>query len=601
MKPVHALFACLLAAPLAAQTTQRVTVVPPVNPADTGGGVTQTHAISGDGRYVVFESASPSYLPEDPFNPWPDVFVRDRTTGTVELESLATDGTHGNDESIGPVISRDGRVVAFLSLATNLAPGAPPQVLHAYVRDRAAGTTEMVSVASDGTPGDHGADNDVLALSDDGRYVAFESFSTNLVAGDTNGLVDVFVRDRRLGTTERVSVAHDGGQLWWASAGPAISGDGRFVVFMTGADGVVPGDDNHCDDVFVRDRVLGTTERVSVSSSGLQGNANSGWLLNSISADGRFVAFQSFAWNFVASDSNGVQDVFVRDRETQTTELVSVALAGGTGNGASTEPSISASGRYVAFTTVAGDIVPEGGYPSVKVCVRDRRTGTTTLASAAFDGSVSPGTCFVPTMSADERSVAFVSGGADLVPGDENLALDVFVRDLDGGPSFVLACEPGAAGVIGCPCANPPGGPGRGCDNSAATGGARLSAEGSTSLWSESLRFTTEGETSGVPSILVQGASIARGGVVYGQGVRCATGTLARLFTKTSTAGGIVAPDFSAGDLTVTVRSRQIGSPIAAGETRSYFVFYRDPVVLGGCPSSSTFNATPTGVVTWTP
>ncbi len=155
--------------------------------------------------------------------------------------------------------------------------------------------------------------------------------------------------------------------------------------------------------------------------------------------------------------------------------------------------------------------------------------------------------------------------------------------------------------MIPCPCGNPPAGPDQGCENSAATGGAILLASGATYLSSDSLVFTTSGEKPTATSVLMQGTSLVAAGATYGQGVRCVGGTLKRLFTKTAVLGSITAPDFAAGDPTVSARSAAKGDPISAGTSRWYLVFYRDPTVLGGCPSGSTFNATQTGQVVWSP
>src|SRR5213076_3051692 len=193
-------------------------------------------------------------------------------------------------------------------------------------RSADAQTTERVSVASGGTEGNGASLSS--ALSADGRFVAFVSAATDLVAADTNGASDVFVRDRLTGTTERVSVASGGTQSNAASLGSALSADGRLVAFQSDATNLVVGDTNGATDVFVRDRQTGMTARVSVASDGTQANNVSSY--PALSADGRFVAFQSDATNLVVGDTNGKTDVFVHDRQTGTTERVSVASGGGT-------------------------------------------------------------------------------------------------------------------------------------------------------------------------------------------------------------------------------------------------------------------------------
>jgi len=186
--------------------------------------------------------------------------------------------------------------------------------------------------------------------------------------------------------------------------------------------------------------------------------------------------------------------------------------------------------------------------------------------------------------------------GRVFVTGGQTARID------QGVPSgFTSLCDPGAGGVIACPCSNPPGGPGRGCDNSAATGGAILSATGAASLSMDSLVFHTVGEKPTALSILGQWSGSSSTGAVFGMGVRCASGTLERLYSKSASGGSITAPDFGAGDQGVSARSAARGDTILAGQDRFYLVYYRDPSVLGGCPANSTFNATQTGRVSWSP
>jgi Tol biopolymer transport system component len=509
--------------------------------------------------------------------------------------SLATDGAQAHGLSQFPSISADGRYVAFTSFATNLVPADSNGFSDIFVRDRQSGTTERVSLDSAGEQGN--GDSDYPSISADGRYVAFTSFATNLVAGDTNGFNDVFVRDRQSRTTELVSVDSSGEQGNGGGGTNSISPNGRYVAFSNSSTNLVPGDTNGAVDVFLRDRQTGTTELVSVDSSGMQ--ANDFTSSPSISADGRYVTFESLATNLVHDDTNGIWDVFVRDRQSGTTDLVSVDSGGMHGNGGSYRSSISNNGRYIAFYCEASNLVPGDTNGKGDVFVHDRQSGTTERVSVASGGTQGDSVSFASSVSADGRYVAFDSGATILVPGDTNGLPDVFVRDLLGGTSFTSLCDPGGSGVIACPCSNPPSSPNRGCDNSSATGGASLSAAGLASLSTESLVFTTSGEKPTALSILLQGDAVLVHGVVYGQGVRCTGGSLKRLFVKTAAAGSITAPDPGAGDPTVSARSAAKGDVIRPGQTRWYLVFYRDPIVLGGCPVDFTFNATQTGQVTW--
>jgi Tol biopolymer transport system component len=295
--------------------------------------------------------------------------------------------------------------------------------------------TERVSVSTAGVAGDD--DSIHAAVSGDGRYVAFVSRASTLIPGDTNGTSDVFVRDRVTGSTERVSVDSRGRQATGGEAGgvldsnfgrPALSADGRYVAFVSSATNLVKGDRNNVPDVFVRDRVAGTTERVSMAGRKTQANSDSS--NPAITADGRFVAFSSFADNLVPGDTNFTSDVFVVDRASGSPapERVSLSNAGGQAENSSDVPSISADGRYVAFASAADTLVPGDNDGASDVFVRDRVAGTTAGISVA----PTPGfgnTSTSPAITPDGRFVAFSSWEPDLVLGDANNSFDIFVRD----------------------------------------------------------------------------------------------------------------------------------------------------------------------------
>lgn len=275
--------------------------------------------------------------------------------GTTQRVSVGATGAEGIGFSDDPALSADGRFVVFQSDASNLVPGDTNDEVDIFVRDRRADTTRRVSISSSGRQG-HGYNYDPT-MSPDGRFVAFASRAGDLVPGDTNGEADVFVRDRKLGTTARTSVGSAGVQGNDLSSAPALSAGGRFVAFLSIASNLVPGDTNGMGDVFVRDRKLGTTRRVSVSTGGVQGNGNSYFPV--LSADARFVVFQSDASNLVRGDTNRTNDVFVRDRRAGTTELVSISSADVQGNESSSAPVVSADGRFVAFSSRATNLVPD--------------------------------------------------------------------------------------------------------------------------------------------------------------------------------------------------------------------------------------------------
>jgi len=302
------------------------------------------------------------------------------TTTRVSVSSAAT---QGNSESRQPAISSDGRFVAFESVASNLVPNDTNSQFDVFVRDVQTGTTTRVSVDSTGNQGNF--ESQSSSISSDGRFVAFGSGATNLVAGDTNNAPDSFVHDRDTdgdGTldepgavaTTRVSVDSAGNQANGFSSSPAITGGGRYVAFASGATNLVTDDTNGIQDIFVHDRITGTTELVSVDSTGNQANAYSN--LSGISADGRFVGFQSSASNLVPGDTNACTgyttcvDVFVRDRDTDgdgifgeagavSTSRVSVDSTGNQANGHSfSYDGMSANGRFVSFYSIASNLIP---------------------------------------------------------------------------------------------------------------------------------------------------------------------------------------------------------------------------------------------------
>ncbi len=583
----------LLAAPAPAQLTQRISVA-------TGGaqahGRSLAPVITGDSRFVAFVSDAPDLVPGDT-NGCRDVFVHDRWLHTTERVSVSDAGAEGNGDSDSISLSADGRFVAFRSEASNLVAGDTNGCADIFVRDRLLGLTQRASLSSSGQQGNGACA--LPSLCADGSRVAFSSAGDNLVSGDTNQRDDVFVRDLVAGTTLRASVSTAGAQGNSGSDEPVLSPDGNWVSFDSNASTLVPGDTNSCEDVFLHSLVAGTTERVSVSSSGAQANAQTGQ--SSLSVDGRFVSFFSMADNLVPGDTNGVGDIFVRDRLIGTTTCVSVSSFGAQADLGSIGGWLSADGNSISFLSLATNLAAGDTNGVLDVYVRDWRAGTTTeRVSVSSAGAQADAASTSAMVSLFGRFVVFGSDASTLVAGDTNADSDVFVHDRHAS-GFTSMCEPGFAGAGPCPCGNPPAGPGRGCNNSAATGGASLSASGVAYLSTDSLVLATSGELPSATSIVLQGTSFDTLGVSFGQGRRCAAGVLRRLFTKVASAGSIVAPQFGAGDPSISARSASLGDPIQIGETRWYLVYYRDPTVLGSCPAASTFNCTQGGSVSWQP
>jgi Tol biopolymer transport system component len=552
-------------------------------------------SISADGSAIAFYSAASNLVAGDT-NGAPDVFVHSFPLGTTTRVSVDSSGAEANATSDTAAISADGRYVAFGSLASNLVPGDSNGTYDVFVRDLLTGTTVRASVDSSGAE----ANGPSLspAISADGRYVAFHSQATNLAPGGTPGLYQVYLRDMATGSTQRASIDLSGVAGNNHSLAPSISANGRFVAFSSLASDLVPVDTNGQMDVFVFDAALGTTDIASVSSAGVQGNGASDSA--SISADGYRVAFESAADDLVSGDTNGVSDVFVRNLAIGTTIRASVDSSGAQGNDKSNAPVFSPAGRYVAFESLATNLDPADGNLVSDVFLRDLLAGTTARVSVSSGGTEANGASHAGSISSDGRFVAFLSVATNLVQVDTNAASDVFVHDL-APTGFTSLCDPGAGGVVACPCSNPPAGSARGCDNSSATGGASLAASGVAYLAQDTLVFTTSGEKPTALSVVLQGPAVIPAGTHYGQGVRCVAGALKRLYTRAAILGGVSLPDTVAGDSPVSVTSAAKGDVIQPGESRWYLVYYRDPNVLGGCPASSTFNATQSGRIAWSP
>ena len=597
-----ALAASSLCSAAIAQFTQRVSVSSTGVAANGDCGQHEGPSFSADGRFIVFSSFANNLVPRDR-NGVPDVFLRDRATGTTERVNVGSGGVEANGWTYGSWISADGRFVSFASLATNLVPGDTNGKNDVFVKNLATGSIEIVSVDSNGVQSNGFSGGGML--SGDGRFVVFGSEADNLVPGDDNQSMDVFVHDRLTGVTERINVSSSGAEalpIFGDDITCAISADGRFVAFTTDAPNLVSGDTNGQTDVFVRDRLAGTTERVSVSSAGREQLIPDQYTFDCVlSPDGRFVGFTSEASNLVSGDTNGQYDAFVHDRLTGTTERVSVDANGGQLRSGGVIGSISESGRFVAFSSTDDHVVPGDTNARFDVFVLDRVLHTVERVGLGPGGVQGDGNSFAPLLSPDGRFIAFESVASNLVAAGGIHRQHVYVADRRGRSDFATLCDPGTGGVAACPCGNPPSGSGRGCDNSAGTGGAVLSAQGGTFLSSDSLQFRVEGELPSALGLLLQGSASTPSGTIYGQGVRCVGGAIRRLYAMSAVSSSEIVPDFAAGDAPISARSRALGDEIRSGEQRWYQAIYRDPSVLGTCPASSTFNATQAGVVTWLP
>ncbi|MHC5035650.1 MAG: TolB family protein, partial [Planctomycetota bacterium] len=382
-------------------------------------GESDAPSIDADGSVVAFSSTAtdlvqgitwhinPNSLSGESFA---NIYVRYLLTGVTQLVSVNETGDEGADGHCGrPSINADGTVVAFESLATNLVSNTDNNsVSDVFVRDLGTGgSTELVSVTGAGVAANGGSN--APSINADGTVVAFESHATNLVSNpDTNGLSDVFVRNLGTGgSTQMVSVTPELEAGDGESGSPSISGDGTVVAFGSNATNLVAEDTDPDKDVFVRDLEANSTELVSFTGGGVAADAKN--MLPSINADGSIVAFMS-----VRDVTSDAWEVFVRDRNANSTELVSVHSAGIGIVGYSWDPSINADGQRVAFLSGVPDHESPSGFAMVNVFVRDRTAKATKLLSVGWDGTEANGWSFAPSISADGQRVAFMSEATNL-------------------------------------------------------------------------------------------------------------------------------------------------------------------------------------------
>lgn len=414
-----------LLVPLAAPGTERISLNGLGFGAD---GESFLSDITPDGKYVVFESDAEDLVASDN-NGYNDVFVYDTVNATITLVSLANNGQQGNERSSSGTISNDGRYVCFQSLATNLISTTDGNgVSDVFVRDTMLNTT--IRISSTPADGDSNGPSAAGRISGDGSRVAYLSSATNLVTGDPdgNGVSDVFVRDRSNPmSTVRASIGLLGMDGNGAASYPDISDDGSRVSFLSEADNLVNGDTNAARDVFLRDFSGPTTTRVSLARAGGQISGPSESPV--ISGDGNFIAFGCLAPNVVPGETNIFWDTFVRNLSGATTELISVSSSGSQGNRGGEFPSISQDGRYVAFQSESTNLDVLDTSTRIDLFVRDRQNGTTRRISVADDGSEANDInyAFPGAQVALDGSLAFQSAATNLVPVDLNGEHDVFL------------------------------------------------------------------------------------------------------------------------------------------------------------------------------
>ncbi len=392
-------------------------------------------SVSENGLYVAFHSSANNLVLNDT-NGRTDVFLKNTQTGEVTRISVDANGLESNGNSSNPSITPDGRYVVYESSATNIVPGDTDSVIDIYRYDRFTGSTWIASVSSNGSGGN--AHSFSPTVSDNGVRVAFMSLATNLVGGDTNGAKDVFVHDFRLGTTERASIDTAGMQGNDDSQHPSISANGDYVAFESFATNLVNGDFNGATDCFVRDFSLDITVRESTGSLDEEGNHHSRNPV--ISADGRYMAFESHCSNFFPNDSVTL-DIFVKDRWTGLLERASQSSDGTRTNDDCYDAELSNDGRYVVWWSLATSLIPNDFNSKRDVFVRDRTTGVTERVSVWSHGAeCTTGYCVDPDISPDGQFAAFRTDGV-VTSGDTNGFDDLFLHDRwsgDGTNSIYL-------------------------------------------------------------------------------------------------------------------------------------------------------------------
>lgn len=383
-----------------------------------GTGSSLNPAISGNGRYVAFDSWANNLVPGDT-NASQDVFLRDNNLGTTSVISVSSTGSAANSHSNWPSVSDDGRYVVYASSASNLVADDGNNARDIFLYDGDTANTTRVSVDGNGIEGN--ADSTVPLISADGRYIAFSSVASNLVTGDNNGYQDIFVYDRTSATTTRVNVNDQGDEADGFSLLASLSDDGRYIAFSSYADNLVAQGSPFRRDVFVHDQTTGTTTLVSVDTAGNLGFENSEYA--SISGDGRFVSFVTRKRILTPLGFVYTHHVAIHDRNSSTTDLISVA---GNQNTGGYLPALSVDGRYVAFSSPyafeAGDTNNRED-----VYVHDRNTGATNRVSLTSAGAQTDRYSQNPTFSTDGRYVAFQTFPLITDPIGANIA-EVVIR-----------------------------------------------------------------------------------------------------------------------------------------------------------------------------
>lgn len=387
-------------------------------------------SVSWDGNLVLFTSFASNLVPTDT-NDVVDVFLRDREAGTTERISRRASGAQVNDASGGAMMNPIGTLFTYYSFATNVVPSDTNGFSDIFVAQRDPDTAAItVARLSMGYAGDQANGDSFLSdLTDDGSRIVFDSVASNLVPVDDNTWSDIFLFDATTETTEKLSIANNNAPGNDRSERPRITADGEFVIFQSFATNLVPNDNNNAIDLFGVDMTNRNMRRLSVNAQGQDANLGIRPAEYAMTPDGRYVVFASDSSNLVTGDTNNAPDIFLLDLEENTIRLVSVAANGTRANGGSYDPSISANGRYIAFNTVATNLFPNDTNGITDAVVVDRFTRMVQPVAVSYDGAPVNGDSGTPQFSEDGLSVTFYSDAANLVISDTNELRDIFWRD----------------------------------------------------------------------------------------------------------------------------------------------------------------------------
>ena len=386
---------------------------------NTSGGSpnSNTSALSSslDGRYVVFQSnatdlvSSPAVTGSNS-----QIYVRDRYTNTTQLVSVNSAGTNGgNSWSQAPTISSDGRYVAFNSPATNLTNTNPGGTIEVYVRDLVSQTTVLASSSSSGAAANSTSYDG--SISGDGNFVVFRTAASNLVSGVTPSSEQVFVKDLTDSSVKVVSKNGSGALANANTTGPRISCEGRFIIFLTNATNL-PGQTSAVWNIYMADMLHGG------AVTDITPNVPSGTSFGpmTISCNGNYVGFNSDASNIVSGDTNSQVDAFIYDRITNGFDLVSKSSSGTLGNDTSAEVSVSNDGRFVTFSSAATNLIASDTNSNYDIFMHDRLSGTTELVSKNLSGTQANGFSFQPSISSNAKYIFYGSTANNLISGYSN-------------------------------------------------------------------------------------------------------------------------------------------------------------------------------------